>query len=302
MNGHVTSFVYRDWIAVGCGVVAIMLGIIATGAARKEQLQRALAFAAGIGVVLLGGVQIARGFGVFADPGGSSSSSSTTFETTTTVPHIDDKPKGDPQSPDTCPDDDSCFNLGRALDQAKDEANAAKAYGRACDMGAMGGCFNAGLYFVQLDPPDIVKAEPYFAKSCEGGDPQACANVGRIYATEGATFDMKKAVAMFGKSCDGKLGLGCELLGKVYDQGLDGKEDFPKARELFEKACALQAPDSCFFLGEQRRQGLGGDKDAEGAIAAYTAGCKLDNQDACKALDAAATPPAKAPAKKKKRK
>jgi hypothetical protein len=68
MNGEVTSFVYRDWIAVACGVIAITLGAITIGAARKEQLRRGLAFAAGIGIALLGALQIARGFGVFEDP------------------------------------------------------------------------------------------------------------------------------------------------------------------------------------------------------------------------------------------
>ena len=75
VNGHVTSFVYRDWIAVICGVIAMICGVLTVVAARKEQLRRALAFAAGIGVLALGGVQIARGFGVFESPGNYSDNS-----------------------------------------------------------------------------------------------------------------------------------------------------------------------------------------------------------------------------------
>src|SRR5664279_622004 len=51
VNGHVTSFVYRDWIAVGCGVVAALLGVIAAWMGRQS-LIRMQAIAAGIAIVV----------------------------------------------------------------------------------------------------------------------------------------------------------------------------------------------------------------------------------------------------------
>ena len=75
VNGQVTSFVYRDWLAIMCGVVALVLGGITVVLARREHLQRALAFAAAIAIVALGAGQIARGVGVFAQPPSSAISS-----------------------------------------------------------------------------------------------------------------------------------------------------------------------------------------------------------------------------------
>lgn len=64
VNGVVTSFVNRDWIAVICGVVAIPLGVMALWLGRSS-LIRMQASAAGIAIALLGGYQIAHGLGVF---------------------------------------------------------------------------------------------------------------------------------------------------------------------------------------------------------------------------------------------
>jgi hypothetical protein len=296
VNGEVTSFVYRDWIAVAAGVVAIMLGAIAVAAARKEQLQRGLAFAAGIGVVLLGGVQIARGFGVFADPG-SSGGSQTSMSITTTR----DEPTL--ETPQNCADGQACLDLGLALSRTERLASAHMAFERACELGSSPGCFNAGQKFLELDPPALAKAEPWLIKACDKRDGLACANLGRIYATDGPTKDMEKAKVAFEKSCgDGNWGEGCELLGMVFDQGLDGKQDFVKARSWFEEACTRGRGDSCFFLGQLRRNALGGPKDAEGAMAAYTDGCNKGNQDACKAMEEKpAAPPAKKKNAKKKK-
>jgi len=55
VNGVVTSFVNRDWIAVICGVVAIPLGVMALWLGRSS-LIRMQASAAGIAIALLGGV------------------------------------------------------------------------------------------------------------------------------------------------------------------------------------------------------------------------------------------------------
>lgn len=63
VNGEVVSATSRDYIALVCGVVAIILGALtAVGAVRSKQGGAALAMR--IGVVALGAYQIARGLGV----------------------------------------------------------------------------------------------------------------------------------------------------------------------------------------------------------------------------------------------
>ena len=289
VNGHVTSFVYRDWIAVGCGVVAIALGLIALGAARKEQLQRALAFAAGIGVLLLGGAQIARGFGVFADPGKSADSSSSV----SIVDHeakTPGQPKGDPNSPDTC-DPDDCFDLGLKLEET-DPLNATKAFARACDAGSLGGCYNVGFDYSHREPVDIAKAVTFYKKACDNGHAGACNELGLIamLGTAGEK-DAAQAKTMWEKACDGGNGQACGNLGIMYDQGEGATQDKAKAREMFEKGCFGVAEENankeaCYNAGVDRSKGIGGAPDPEGAIAAYDKACKAGVDDACKNLEA----------------
>ena len=69
VNGVVTSFVYRDWIAVACGVVAMPLGAMALWSGRQSSI-RMQAIATGIAITLLGAYQIAHGIGMFGTPAG----------------------------------------------------------------------------------------------------------------------------------------------------------------------------------------------------------------------------------------
>ena len=64
VNEATASVVYRDWLAVGCGIAAAVLGALALRAAPKEQPQRKKAMTGGFIALGLGLLQIARGFGV----------------------------------------------------------------------------------------------------------------------------------------------------------------------------------------------------------------------------------------------
>ena len=70
VNGKVVAFHYRDTIALLGGAVAIFCGLIAAFVDRRRAKRLVVALA----LVALGGVQIARGVGVFASPADSSSS------------------------------------------------------------------------------------------------------------------------------------------------------------------------------------------------------------------------------------
>ncbi|HTL32440.1 MAG TPA: tetratricopeptide repeat protein [Kofleriaceae bacterium] len=289
VNGHVTSFVYRDWVAVVCGVVAIMLGIIATAAARKEQLQRSLAFAAGIGVVLLGGVQIARGFGVFEAPGssGDSSSSSMTFETHgPAIPEAKatepDKPAFDPKKPETCPEVQACFDLGHSLED-KDPAAALKAYEHGCSMGGHGSCFNRGFILEHAKEPDYDTALKMFQKVCDDAtdaqDGDGCIEIAMI------AINVKKddalAVSMFEKACGLGAALGCSNLGIMYRDGQGVKKDIAKSRELLEKGCEGGSSRGCTVLGAMYSDGVGVKADAKKARELWEKGCAGKMKESC---------------------
>lgn len=64
-NGHVTSFVYRDWVAMTCGIVAALCGVATVLRLGRtdtaDRAKRILAIAALLG---LGGFQVLRGMGI----------------------------------------------------------------------------------------------------------------------------------------------------------------------------------------------------------------------------------------------
>jgi len=62
---NASGAVYRDYVAVACGIAATVLGGLALRAAPKEQPQRKTAMTGGFIALGLGLFQIARGFGVF---------------------------------------------------------------------------------------------------------------------------------------------------------------------------------------------------------------------------------------------
>jgi hypothetical protein len=59
-----SGVVYRDYVAIACGIAAAVLGGLALRAAPKEQPQRKTAMTGGFIALGLGLVQIVRGFGV----------------------------------------------------------------------------------------------------------------------------------------------------------------------------------------------------------------------------------------------
>ena len=56
------SQTYRDWVAIGCGPVAMVSGVAAIVTARAHASGRWLAL--GALIVVLGGYHVARGFGM----------------------------------------------------------------------------------------------------------------------------------------------------------------------------------------------------------------------------------------------
>lgn len=334
VNGEVTDFVYRDWIAVACGVVAATLGVVTLWSARGEQLRRAVAIAAGLGVLALGGLQIARGFGVGAQP----ATSQTSFSFTS-PPAMPELPPADPTRPDTCAEQEACFQLGLALDKAKDFDGAATAYQRACELGAAGGCHNAGFLWKTRDNPDLAKAAIWFDRGCELGMIHSCNDLGIAYKFgKGVPEDLSRAVALLEKACAKDDALGCLNLSDSYDRGLGVPADPQRAFELLAKVCdggdapetALgceeagdrlhrkgdpadaergasylaraceREPSRCAGFALATATGYGVPKDPAKARTLYDQACKAGNEGACKTLEAPTKP--SAPPKKRPRK
>src|SRR5215471_17581293 len=77
------------------------------------------------------------------------------------------------------------FNEGRAI--ARNPAEAAKNFGRACDLGMIYGCVSL-IKLVQAEGPDTLGG------TCERGDGESCYTLGSLYhAGQGVPHDDARA-------------------------------------------------------------------------------------------------------------
>ena len=270
-NGEVTSFVYRDWIAVICGVIALVLGAAALWMARGETLRRGLAIAAGLGVIAFGGFQIARGFGVFEQPPGGTSMP------TITMDPPPPRAVADPSRPETCTG--TCFELGRKLEAEKDFERAIVAYTRACEEKSISGCFNAGFLLKKAAKPAFDKAHALFVRGCELADAASCNEAALDFKLgRGAPKDLVRARKMFEEGCTNSVALACANLADFYDNGIEVDIDLKRALELFVKSCDLEDPDAalaCDRAGIALYTGKGTKTDTKRAAEYFGKGCKL---------------------------
>jgi hypothetical protein len=68
VNGVVTG-TYRDWAAIACGVVAVGCGLLSLASLRRtDSARRTIRWAAILGLLVLGALQLARGVGLVGNP------------------------------------------------------------------------------------------------------------------------------------------------------------------------------------------------------------------------------------------
>jgi hypothetical protein len=278
------GFVYRDWIAILCGLAAVALGGVALWQARGETVRRSAAFAAGIAVLALGAYQVASGFGVFETSANTSSSVSFT-ETPMPGPPIE-KPAApappaapDPKHPEACAENEACFQLGLDLDKANDTAGATLAYERSCTLGGPGGCLNAAINWKEGEHPDFGKAFADLKHGCELGAAEACTALGYAYDHgQGVEKDYARAKELFEKSCE-QDPLGCANLAVLYDLGHGVTKDRARAFELFAKSCdgskSVDIAFACAAAGADLTDGVGAKADPKRGVTYLEKACEL---------------------------
>ena len=265
---RVTSFVYRDWIAVGCGATAGALGLVALVLALRAKAKRVLLLYP-IAVILAGGYKVATGFGVFAQPERSSSIAFVPSIPTTPAPPAIDAKAG------PCTERVACFDLAEQLAADKKVEEAFDAYKRACDLGSKGGCNNGAILFIDDKP---ARAMPLLAKGCELGEQQTCTNLGFLLlnGADGVPKDAKRAAALFAGACDQKEPLGCTNLGFVTSTGTGVAKDPKRALELMIQGCELGSFKGCQNAGDLLLEGTGAKKDRKRGLALLDKACAGD--------------------------
>lgn len=216
---------------------------------------------------------------------------------------------------------DACNTMGFMFDHgegmAEDNAKALSYFDKACEKGSGMGCKNAAFMYadgtgternaataaarfdkgceledwsacnelgVLLDNgPERARATELFARSCQGGYPQGCSNLGvrRRTPAEGVEPDLAAALEAFTKGCDGKYGRACFELGLLYDEGLGTTKDAAKAVELYDQACGLANASGCVNAGVSYRDGDGVEVDETMAAVRFKDGCTQKSQKSC---------------------
>lgn len=279
-NGRVVSSTYRDYVALGCGIIAAALGVIAIVQARRSSLLRGKAIALGIGVALLGSFQIARGLGVFETPGGSSAEP----DSITAQPVAVDVAPAAPVTPETCPDAHACNELGKQLENT-DLVGARTAYLHGCNSDGRGNCYNAALAF--RDGPEGQRkpqtAAELFDKACKLGMALSCSNLGAMLldGDVGVPKDQARATQLLEDACKADDGLGCSNLGVVYRDALGVTADPARAQQLFLKACDHDWGGGCDNAGIALYSGDGVPADKKRSVALFEKACANNDEPRC---------------------
>eukprot|EP01147_Barroeca_monosierra_P010014 gene10014-2188_t len=134
-------------------------------------------------------------------------------------------------------------------------------YSRSCTF--MATCLLTGRG-VEKNPAEALR---YFKKACDLGSIEGCHNAGMLlrstrYKEAGVLPNGNEALSYFQKACDQDFRNGCFMLSVVYLRGEAGApRDMPKALQLAKKACDLQHTWGCINAARMLETGDGVLKD-----------------------------------------
>jgi len=145
----------------------------------------------------------------------------------------------------------TCLNPGLVLTEGRlvppDLTEAAKNFGRACDLGTSPACASLVALVENLGPEVILPA-------CSRGDGESCFILASLhYAGRGVPQDYDRAVALFRQDCNGGWLRACGGLAECYRAGNGTAIDSARAIENFERACRAGIAASCFSVANMYR-------------------------------------------------
>ncbi|PAF48116.1 hypothetical protein BKH46_02050 [Helicobacter sp. 12S02634-8] len=138
------------------------------------------------------------------------------------------------------------------------------------------------LFYGCSDPTKINESDTQEVRTlktnCAAGDLESCANLGVKYALgQEVKKDMSGAKSLFEKSCQGGNPTGCYNLG-VIDR--DNKS-YKKAMQNFETSCEKGFGQSCYSIGVMYKNAEGVDQDLDHAASMFSQACSLNNVYGC---------------------
>jgi TPR repeat protein len=320
VNGGVVHFVFRDWIAIGGGALAVVIGVV--GLAMALRARAGAIVGGGAVAIAIGGLQLARGFGAFASP---------------PEPAVSAGAPEAPADPATCADKDACDHLAAHLSTTDPKASITASarscelgqkyacirvagawaggslgtdpvksvgfYLRACDLGGAEGCLEGGVpyFFGKGVDKDPARARTLFEKGCELGSRIACKNLWIIHRDGGTVpADPKKALAYAVHACEEgapvdtsvaeQIGEACSTAAQTLREGRVAKRDDKHAKQLDEKSFSFDhaaceaAAGNCHNVGVDYDHGIGTAADPAQARASFGKACDAGRAASCNNL------------------
>ena len=184
----------------------------------------------------------------------------------------------------------SCVSLGllfeRAIGVQRDDARAAKLYGRACDGGYLPGCVRLGhlALYGRGQPRHPGRAVKLYARACLGKYWAACAMLGVLVRQgHGTSRDEERARKLFAGACSQRVMLGCVHLGHVH-WARATPADRSRAAALYGQACDGGYMYGCYNLAGLYLHGHGVARDRARAEALLQIACDGGYRRACSAF------------------
>jgi TPR repeat protein len=177
----------------------------------------------------------------------------------------------------------SCIVLGRALNGsplvARDGLEAAKSFGRACDLGSAEGC-SLLASLAHADEGAILQ------RGCDRGDSVSCFMLGSLlHQGNGLPANPERAVTLFDSSCKKGFARGCSRLGESYLWGEGTGSNPARALASFDVACRGQFGPACANAAAMYRRGLSVPPDKALARKRLEQACELGVKPACNPVD-----------------
>jgi uncharacterized protein len=174
-------------------------------------------------------------------------------------------------------------DIGGTGDHAKNVELATVVLRKSCEGGAPLGCYNLGV--VARDgmgmKPDPKLAYASFEKACAGGEAKGCAEQANgLHRGLGVAKDEPRALALFEKACNDEPAA-CFNLAYALSQGIAGKKDDVRARALYVKACDAGEAVACYNLAMMIAGARGGPANSAEAHRRLDQACKLGARRAC---------------------
>jgi len=203
----------------------------------------------------------------------------------TVAPPAPPSPRNAPQSDPR--DANGLTNLALQYEEGegrpKNEAEAARLYRKAADLGNRQATLNLGTLYHDGRGVDQNYAEALrlFQKAADMGDPQAMTNVGVMYAHgEGVPKNGPEAVRWYKKAAEAGHPAGTTYLGLAYEKGELISKDYAEAARLYRKAADLGNRQAILNLGTMYYRGRGVPQSYDEALRLFRQAADLGDPQA----------------------